>query len=117
MTMAKNNITSVISVDSSCNTVLLCRLVDDEFGVMDEIKCDVKAYNKGFFDSFGQIVKLFRSRFAELDFQKTGIILPDELFFYDTVSIPSTNRRAHGRSLELAIGSLYKNHDELDIHT
>ncbi len=109
---------SVIAVDSHTETIGFYIMDSDKNSIQYNVASyKAKAFDQDFFDRFAKIIKLYREKFPQADLQKTAIILPDQLFLTDTVSVPMIHRKAMQHSLSLAIESIYKNAEDLNLIT
>lgn len=75
------------------------------------------ALDTGFFDEFSRILVLYKRKFGYKTVPNVSLLLPDHLFLTDTVTIPNMGKKAVENSLNLVIGTVYKNKDELDYNT
>lgn len=115
----KNNVTgTVIAVDQLTKTVRFCRAGKDEHDfVIDSVNYTVRPFDKEFYDSLARIIRHQTEKESNIDSRKVSLILPDQLFLLDMVTIPVINRKAMQNSLNLAIETIYKNADELNLKT
>ena len=109
---------SVISVDAHAETIGFY-LMEQELGSIqyNVANCKTKAYDAEFFDRFGKIIKLYREKFPQADLQTAAIVLPDQLFLTDTISIPMIHKKAMQHSMSLAVEAIYKNAEDLNLIT
>lgn len=108
---------SVISIDPPSKTIRFC--FANEAG---DLSVSLGNYKDGAFDTeqlerIGKAVKAQADKIPQGDFGKVSLVLPDRLFVLDTVNIPVIHRKAMQNSLKLAIGSIYKNANELELMT
>ena len=75
------------------------------------------ALDGGFFDEFSRILTLYKRKFGYKTVANVSLLLPDHLFLTDTVTIPNMGKKAVENSLNLVIGTVYKNKDELSYNT
>ena len=76
-----------------------------------------RAFDQNFIKMLGETVKQEMDRNADMDVQRVSLILPDQLFLLDTVSIPLIHHKAMQHSLHLAVEAIYQNADELNLMT
>ena len=76
-----------------------------------------RAFDKAFMEALGETVKQEMERNPNLDVQRVWLIMPDQLFLQDTVSIPVIHRKAMQQSLSLAVEAIYQNAEELNLMT
>ena len=114
----KNNFRSaVISVDPLSETI--------KFGFMTEEGKTLstasygytpRAFDKEFFYHLAGVLEQ-QTKNPCADLQKVSLILPDQLFLLDMVSVPVIHRKAMQNSLSLAIENIYGNTEELNLKT
>lgn len=117
--MFEQVLSSVISVDPMTESIgfYMMRDGDRNNTQFSATNYKVRPFDEEFFAKFEKIVKLYQEKYPQYPLQKAAIVLPDSLFFTDTVQIPSIHRRAMSNSLDLALGALYKNRADLKINT
>ncbi len=106
------NISSVISIDNVTNTVSLYYKENDGKGKYVRV---VESFNHSFTEEnfSSSLSSLLKIHFNKKAFGKTAIILPDNLFFTDTIKLPVINKKAMNSSLGFAFNTLYTNYKEL----
>ncbi|MBR2902956.1 MAG: hypothetical protein IKC38_07115 [Clostridia bacterium] len=75
------------------------------------------AFNEEFFEKLEKIITAYSRKDPAVSLAKTSLVLPDYMFVIDTVNVPALGKRAIETSVNLAIGTIYKNKDQLEIHT
>jgi len=115
----KNNVQgNVIAVDQLLESVRFCSSGDEnESLTIDSAKYKVRPFDKDFYDRLSKIIKQHKEKNPDSDLQKASIILPDQLFMLDMVTIPMIHRKAMQHSLSLAIENVYKNASEMNLMT
>lgn len=76
-----------------------------------------QVFSEEFFDKFGKILRAYQQKNAAAPLQKVSLVLPDHVFLTDTIDIPNIGKKAMENSLELAIGAVYKNKNDLKYRT
>ena len=120
--MNKGNKTSpcgtVVAVDALADTVRFGSAQGDGSALIaNAIAYTPRAFDKVFFEALGETVKQEMARNPNMDVQRVWLILPDQLFLQDTVSIPVIHRKAMQQSLSLAVEAIYQNAEELNLMT
>lgn len=109
---------TVIAVDPLSETVKFCASNEDGSALLtSSANYKVRPFDQEFFDRLGRILKQQMEKSPEMDIHKASIILPDQLFLLDMVSVPVIHRKAMQQSLSLAIESIYQNAGELNLMT
>lgn len=111
-----NSITSVVSIDSDFETVRFYAKAkgDKSYSLLSEVYKD-KPFSEDFYEKLKTVSKKHSESTA--NFSKTALILPDNLFFSDTVKIPVIQKKAMENSLKLAIDTIFKNSRDLKYKT
>jgi len=105
-------------VDQLLESVRFCSSGDEnESLTIDSAKYKVRPFDKDFYDRLSKIIKQHKEKNPDSDLQKASIILPDQLFMLDMVTIPMIHRKAMQHSLSLAIENVYKNASEMNLMT
>lgn len=109
---------TVVSVDALTQTVRFASSDNDESKlIVSSVPYEAAAFDKAFFESLGNIVKQEIEQNPNMDLQKVSLILPDQLFLTDTVTVPVIHRKAMQQSLSIAVESLYQNAADLTLMT
>lgn len=74
-------------------------------------------FDDTFFQKLDKILQGYRQKNPAVSLAKVSLILPDHVFFTDTVNVPALGKKAIENSLNLAIGAIYKNRNDLKLHT
>jgi hypothetical protein len=109
---------TVVSVDPLTQTIQFA--FSNEEGsalVTDSVSYEARAYDKEFFDKLGEAVKQQIEKTPAMDLQKVSLLLPDQLFLIDTITVPVIHRKAMQQSLSIAVEAVYKNAEELNLMT
>lgn len=117
--MFDSTLSSVIAVNTDTETIHFYSMAN---GDRNAIRHDTESYrarpfDEEFFAKFQDIVKRYLERTPQFQGQKIAVVLPDTTFVTDTVNIPVIKKRAMNNSLGLAIGSIYKNHEEIEFNS
>lgn len=111
-------LSSVIAVDPHTETIGFYTKADARGKVRrDLVNYKARPFDQEFFNRLAKAIKSYQEKYPEVDLQKTAIVMPDQLFLTDTVKIPVIHRRAMNHSLSLAVESIYKNAEDLNITT
>ena len=110
-------LSSVISVDGDLQTIRLYTVSGDEKDVQSHVAETFKAraIDDKFFESIRKILTLNRERFGKNN--RVALLLPDSLFFTDTIKIPVIQKKAMISSLGVAVSAIYKNAKDLKYKT
>jgi len=109
---------AVIAVEPLSETINFCTFAGDQNGLQtNSANYKVRPFDQEFYDRLAKIVKLQQEKNPMMDLQKAAVILPDQLFLLDMVSVPVIHRKAMQHSLSLAIESVYKNAEDLNLVT
>lgn len=114
----KNNARSaVISVDPLSETIKF-GAISDEGGELSTASSNYKprAFDQEFYDRVAKVLKQ-QTKTSGMDLQKAALVLPDQLFLLDMVSVPVIHRKAMQHSLSLAIENVYDNAGDLNLMT
>ena len=106
------NITSVISIDDVAQTVNLYYRENEGKGkavcVTENFRHHVM--DEDFSSALSALIKI---HFEKKAFGRTAVILPDDLFFTDTIKLPVIQKKAMNSSLGFAFNTLYPNYKDL----
>ena len=109
---------AVISIDPLTKSIQFCAPSKEHNALgSDSIPYQPQAFTEDFYTQLTQQLTILRENNPTIDLQKASVLLPDQLFLMDTVSIPIIHRKAMQHSLSLAIEAIYKNADELSLMT
>jgi len=116
--MFDSAITSVIAIDTETNSIHFYSepsAATPNNHLVANFRC--RPFDDEFYEKFDKILKAYQQKNAGSQPAKVSLILPDHVFLTDTINIPTIGRRAMENSLELAIGAMYKNKNDLKYHT
>lgn len=118
MAMFEAALTDVIAIDATTDTVHFYNAPgngrkDNHFTA----GCNCQNFGEEFVEKFGKILKAYRQKNPATAMSKVSLVLPDHLFLTDTLDIPAVGKKAMENSLEVAIGAIYKNKNELKYQT
>ena len=109
---------TVVAVEPLSETINFCSANADQSALLtNTANYRVRPFDQEFFDRLAKVLKLQKEKNPALDLQKAAVILPDQLFLLDTISIPVIHRKAMQQTLSLAIESVYKNAADLNLMT
>ena len=109
---------AVISIEPLAENILFCAMNGDQSALeINAATYRPRAFDQDFYDRLARVINQQKEKNPALDLQSASLILPDQLFLLDMVSIPIINRKAMQHSLSLAIEAIYKNADELNLMT
>lgn len=109
---------AVVSIDPLSEDICFCALNSQQNALaVDAAPYTVGAFDQKFYQRLDSIIKREREKYPGGEFQKTAVILPDQMFLLDMVSVPMIHRKAMQQSLSLAIEAIYKNAEELNLMT
>lgn len=69
-------------------------------------------FNDSFFETFVKIVLLYQKKYPNISTENVTLILSDRFFVMDTLTVPN-NKKTLEHSVDLAIGAIYKNKNEI----
>ncbi len=106
------NITSVISFDDVAQTVNLYYKENEGKG---KAVCVTENFRHHVMDDdfSSALSALIKIHFEKKAFGRTAVILPDDLFFTDTIKLPVIQKKAMNSSLGFAFNTLYPNYKDL----
>ena len=70
-------------------------------------------FSNDFYEKFGMAIKNYREKNPEASMQKVALVLPNRVFMFDTINVPSIKKQAMANSLNVSISSLYKNSSDI----
>ena len=109
---------AVIAVEPLSEAINFCTATGDQNGLLtNSANYKVRAFDQEFYDRLAKIVKQQQEKNPKMDLQKAAVILPDQLFLLDMISVPVIHRKAMQHSLSLAIEAVYKNAEDLNLVT
>lgn len=109
---------AVIAVDQLAEKIQFCTINEDQSALqLSSANYRPRAFNQEFYDRLARQIRSQLEKDPEMDLSKASLILPDQLFLLDMVTIPVIHRRAMNHSLNLAIENIYKNVSELNLVT
>lgn len=117
MAMFETALTDVIAIDAATDTVHFYNAPGS--GRRDNhmtAACSCQNFGEEFIEKFGKILKTYRQK-NPTAMGKVSLVLPDHLFLTDTIDIPAVGKKAMESSLEVAIGAIYKNKNDLKYNT
>ena len=113
-----NNQRTVISVDPLYGSVRFCTAAENEDVLLIHSEDDkVLPFDNEFLDRLSLLLQNQIKENPNMETQKISLVLPDQLFLLDTISVPVIHRKAMQHSLSLAIESVYKHTEELNLIT
>lgn len=73
--------------------------------------------DENFFKEFSNLLSVYKQKFPRASFANVSLVLPDHLFFTDSLTIPNMGKKMVNKSLDLVIDTLFKNKNDLEYHT
>lgn len=112
-------LTSVIAIDTDKETVHFywCDETDKQMQHHGAESYRARPFDDEFFEKFDAVLKRYREKTPNAQLSKVALVLPDAVFFTDTIIVPSLNRAATKNALTLALSSLYQDHADFKINT
>ncbi|MBQ3116515.1 MAG: hypothetical protein IJC07_05755 [Clostridia bacterium] len=102
----------IISIDNDYQSIHFFSIDKKEKKVSHSVEFyKSEAFSEDFFEMLKNVVKLHAGKKGG----KAVLLLPDRVFFTDTVIVPSV-QKAINASLNLAVETLYKNYNDLSIN-
>ncbi len=75
------------------------------------------AINNEFFEEFVKLLTVYKKKYPHVSLSNVSLILPDNFFLMDMLTIPNLGKKAVENSLNLVIGTIYKNKNDLTYNT
>lgn len=118
MAMFEAALTDVIAIDAATDTVHFYTAPgggrrDNHFTA----NCNCRDFSGEFMEKFDKMLKAYQQKNPAAAMGKVSLVLPDHLFLTDTLDVPAVGKKAMESSLEVAIGAVYKNKNDLKYHT
>ena len=115
--MLDSLLSSVISIDGDFETI---HFFSAKKGAKNEFNHQVevyktRAFDGDFYELLQKVVKIHKEKNSGNN--RVALVLPDNLFFMDTVKVPVVQKKALKSSLGVAVEAIYKNADELKYKT
>ncbi len=114
----KNNARgAVVSLDSLSENVKF-GFISQEGKALSTVSSDYtpRTFDQEFYNDLAGVLKQ-QTKTSGADLQKASLVLPDQLFLLDMVSVPVIHRKAMQNSLNLAIENIYGNTGDLNLKT
>ena len=109
---------TVIALDQLAEQIQFCAISGDQSALqLNTANYRPRIFDQDFFDRLSRQIRSQQEKNPGMDLSKASLILPDQLFLLDMVSIPIIHKKAMQHSLSLAIETVYKNADELSLMT
>lgn len=115
--MFDSALSAVISVDTDSQTIHFYADVPGSAPSHLAADYNSRPFDDGFFQKLDRILKSYRQKNPAISLAKVSFVLPDHVFLTDTVNVPALGKKAMESSLNLAVGAIYKNKDDLKLHT
>ena len=95
---------SVIAVDTHTKTINFCSAANNGSSIAtSSLPYESNSFDEEFFQELTELVKQQIKNNPEMDMQRVSLVIPDQLFLIDTVSIPVIHRKAMQQSLSFAM--------------
>ena len=109
---------AVIAVEPLSETINFCTANENQSQLLvNSANYKVRPFDREFFDRLAKLVKRQQETHPEQDVSKASVILPDQLFLLDMITVPMIHKKAMQHSLSLAIESIYNNAEALNLMT
>lgn len=109
---------AVISIEPLAERILFCATNEEQTTLQASVASYCPGpFDQAFYQRLAEQIRQQKEENPEMDLQKASLILPDQLFLLDMVSVPMIHRKAMQHSLSLAVEALYKNAGELNLVT
>lgn len=109
---------AVVAIDQLAENIQFCNMSGDQSALqLNTANYRPRIFDQDFYDRLSRQIRSQQEKNPGLDLSKVSLILPDQLFLLDMVSIPIIHKKAMQHSLSLAIETVYKNADELSLMT
>lgn len=110
-------LSSVISIDGDFETI---HFFSADEGAKNQFNHQVevyktKAFEGDFYEILQRLVKIHKEKTSGNN--RVALVLPDNLFFTDTIKVPVVQKKALKSSLGVAVEAIYKNANELKYKT
>ena len=115
--MFDSALSAVISVDTDSQTIHFYADVPGNAPSHLAANYNSRPFDDEFFQKLDRILKGYRQKNPAISLAKVSFVLPDHVFLTDTVNVPALGKKAMENSLNLAVGAIYKNKDDLKLHT
>lgn len=115
--MFDSALSAVISVDTDSQTIHFYADVPGSAPSHLAADYNSRPFDDAFFQKLERILKDYRQKNPAISLAKVSFVLPDHVFLTDTVNVPALGKKAMENSLNLAVGAIYKNKDDLKLHT
>ena len=115
--MAENTMSFTISVNNDNNHIYFYQSDGDSNGSFTAAPYHATAMDDGFFDELSQILRLYKQKHTAKSLPDVSLLLPDDFFLTDMITIPNMGKKAVNNSLNLVIGTVYQNKSDLTYNT
>ena len=109
---------AVISVDPLYQKIRFCTMNGEQSNLLtNSFSYQPRKFDEEFYNQVASCIKQQQADDPTMDLQRASVVLPDQLFLLDMISIPVIHRKAMQQSLSLAIEAIYKNAQDLSLMT
>ncbi len=115
--MFDSPMSAVICLDTDTQTIHIYAETAAQKVSHTEISCRCRPFGEEYYQKLDKALKSFQQKNPAASLAKVSLLLPDHVFLMDTVNIPTIGKRAMDNSLELAVGTIYKNKKDLKYRT
>ena len=70
-------------------------------------------FDESFFEMFVKVLLLYQKKYPNVSTENVTLVIPDRFFVMDTLTVPNMNKKILEHSVDLAIGTIYKNKNEI----
>ena len=113
--MADASISLTVSVNADDKRIYLYENNSDNSFWAQEFTST--AINDAFFEQLCRVLLAYKQSRPYLSLENVSLVLPDRFFLTDMLTVPNLGKKAAGNSLNLVIGTVYKNKNELAYNT
>lgn len=115
--MAESIMSLTIFVDNDGNRIHFYMNGKDGSNTHTAAAFQSATMDEAFFNEFDQILGQYRQKYLDKPISSVSLLLPDNLFLTDMITIPNMGKKAVENSLGLVIGTVYKNKADLTYNT
>ncbi len=115
--MANSPITLTIFVNADYNRIHFYTGVENNANRYVVASYRSTSIDASFFEEFSNLLNMYKQKFPQVSLSNISLILSDFLFLTDMITIPNLGKKAVENSLNLVIGTVYKNKDDIEYNT
>lgn len=115
--MADVSISLTVFINTDTNRIHLCAADGSGPNNFVAAKYSSKLPGDAFLEEFIKILNLYKRKFPRVSLSNLSLVLSDDFFITDMLTIPNLGKKAVENSLNLVVGTLYKNKNDLIYNT